>query len=180
MKYALYLLLFGWGLCNFVISRHYRERLSVVEQNFEVVTSQLDTFRLKDSTMVAQVKALKIDYGELETINKDLQTKIEKLKYKKSEIKEVVSYQTIIQKDTILMTANEKGCLTYSDEWLNIEVCEDSLANISLITDATVLITERRKHKFLFFRYGKKERRVLVNSSNPYLEFTHLDYVISD
>jgi hypothetical protein len=130
--------------------------------------------------MVARMKALKLDYDELSKVNVDLEETVRRLGIKKYEVKEVVKVEVREVRDTIIMKEEENGCFSYSDQWLNIEVCEDTISHLTNDVKLDVLITERRKKKFLFWRYGKKERSVLINSDNPYLNITDLNYVIPE
>jgi hypothetical protein len=130
--------------------------------------------------MVARMKALQLDYDELSKVNVDLEQTVRRLGIKKYEVKEVVKVEVREVRDTIIMKEQDNGCFSYSDQWLNIEVCEDTITHLTNDVKLDVLITERRKKKFLFWRYGKKERSVYVNSDNPYLNITDLNYVIPD
>jgi hypothetical protein len=130
--------------------------------------------------MVARMKALKLDYDELSKVNVDLEETVRRLGIKKYEVKEIVKVEVREVRDTIIMKEEENGCFSYSDQWLNIEVCEDTISHLTNDVKLDVLITERRKKKFLFWRYGKKERSVLINSDNPYLNITDLNYVIPE
>lgn len=172
--------------------RSAREEISLLKSNQHTLLSTIDAYKTRDSLHVASVSALQLSLSEykqyraadadlianLKADRKRLQTVVstqtETIRNLKARIKDsvVVRIDSVVHIDTI-------PCFNYSDTWINLTGCIDSgVVNLTIKSYESLLYVEHVvPRRFLFFKYGVKERRQEIVSKNPYTTVRSAEYI---
>lgn len=71
--------------------------------------------------------------------------------------------------DTIFLIPASDSAFSYKDKWASFDVSLKDTSLIFSVRDSlTTYIYSKRKHKFLWFRWGKKETKVDIVNHNPH------------
>lgn len=79
-------------------------------------------------------------------------------------------------RDTIFVGDSLCGTFRYKDSWVTIDV-RDSLLSYEVRDSLTTIVTTDYKHRFLWWKWGKRGYRVTVVSHNPHSRITYNDYI---
>lgn len=172
--------------------RSAREEISLLKSNQHTLLSTIDAYKTRDSLHVASVSALQLSLSEykqyraadadlianLKADRKRLQTVVstqtETIRNLKARIKDsvVVRIDSVVHIDTI-------PCFNYSDPWITLTGCIDSgVVNLNIKSYESLLYVEHVvPRRFLFFKYGVKERRQEIVSKNPYTTVRSAEYI---
>lgn len=92
-----------------------------------------------------------------------------------SDVESVSNSSTSIR-DTIFVGDSLSGSFRYHDSWVTIDV-SDSLLSYEVRDSLTTIVTTDYKHRFLWWRWGKRGYRVTIVSHNPHSRITYNDYI---
>lgn len=163
------------------------------QANTEALLEQTQTYKVRDSLNAARVGTLELTVKELEKyraedakLAQDLKCKNEDLeRLNKAQMKTIeqlrcVPHDTVIQVDSVYITAKAVHC---GDEWYNFEglVTEDEFRGTLQTWDELILTETVQYKRFLFWHTKKvKDRSLEAVSKNPYTEITGLEHIIID
>jgi type II secretory pathway pseudopilin PulG len=172
--------------------RSSKAEISLLKSNQHTLLSTIDNYKTRDSLHVASVSALQLslfEYKQYRAADADLiatlkadrkrlqtvvSTQTETIRDLKARIKDsvVVRVDSVVHIDTI-------PCFNYSDTWINLTGCIDSgVVNLTIKSYESLLYVEHVvPRRFLFFKFGVKERRQEIVSKNPYTTVRSAEYI---
>lgn len=183
-KYLIYaiLALISFGFTEILLSRIKRlksenERLSA---NQEALMSDVKTWQYKDSIWAAETKAITLDRDELKAKNDSIKKELKKLGVRCDELKSTQQVEIRTEIKEVLVpipvTVDSVQCFEYSDKWNYRKVCfktgklpeweEWSLNRLN------IYVSEKPKHRFWFFKWGRRTTLMYVTSDNPKSKIT--------
>lgn len=176
-------------LSFFIYRNNYKEKQRI-NNNYKALQQELVQYKLKDSSNVAEITALRIDKSTLENIFEEQAEEIKQLNIRLKDVKNyskigTTTYITI--NDTIhdsIIVVNDYldtiKCVNVDDPWFKLRGCtEDNIFRGDvLIIDSITVITSIEKKKFLWWRYGYKRSKTTVRSANPYTEINEVKNII--
>lgn len=132
----------------------------------KTLTLRLDELKENESQLTEKCKELEIQLKRVKSIN---QTGTESKYTIKGETHDSIIYVPVSGKaDTLI-------CSDYKDDYISFSYCVDSarIYTADIVTrDTITAIAHRVPKKFLFIRYGTKEIKMEVISSNPHTILT--------
>lgn len=153
-----------------------------LQSNQRALLSDIDHYKFRDSLNAASIQVLTLRTTEFEKHFSDLNAIIKELGVKLKRV-ELLS-QTAIEsryeirapvRDTIFIVANTPEpviaqTLNYHDSHISLEglIINSRFRGAIKTTDTLTQIVHRIPKKFLFFKWGTKELRQEILSSNPY------------
>lgn len=153
-----------------------------LQSNQRALLSDIDHYKFRDSLNAASIQVLTLRTTEFEKHFSDLNAIIKELGVKLKRV-ELLS-QTAIEsryeiqapvRDTIFIVANTPEpviaqTLNYRDSHISLEglIINSRFRGAIKTTDTLTQIVHRIPKKFLFFKWGTKELRQEILSSNPY------------
>lgn len=135
----------------------------------ELILTRRD-FEAYRSETAAVIEALEIDMKKLESITAIQSQTIYELRN--------LPVKTVT--DTLYMPGMEIELIEYSDKWIDLDVrlYADRTADIDVTSRESLICTEWiKRKKFLWFRYGAKERRQEIVSLNPHTEIVKSEFI---
>lgn len=186
--YALAISLVGVFIYNSVL----KERTEDLERNQEVLLSEIENYRTKDSLHVAQVGQLVLSQKELKNSYKDLYRLVKTIKGDKVEAVTTTNTETntifkekvrdsivFINSDTL-----QAKVLHYEDNWTKFEgiLVKDSLTAKIQTRDSLVVVTSLEKKRFLGIKVpiwlsGYRRRVQQVLSKNPNTKIENVQFI---
>ena len=139
--------------------------LSVKQLNF--TNKELRSYRASDLELI---KTLRIDNKRLAQIST---TQIETIYIFETDIKDSVIYENSIPVDTL-------KSLQYKDTWMEFNGVVDSYGgfNGSIVSKDSIMYVEHIIPKrFLFFKWGIKERKQEIISKNPHTTILNAEFI---
>ena len=158
-----------------------------LSNNQTALVDDVEGYRLKDSSYVAEIAILQLKKAEFQTLYyktakelKELGIKLKRLQnVTTSETEHLYVFDTIAVYDSVVRTDNLK-CFEYTDSWIKFNGClnDDDLINTSIKTYDTILtaVSKEYRKNFLFFHW-KPYYKVTLHSKNPYSTVTGAEYV---
>ena len=153
-----------------------RDENSRLSTNIEVLNSDISVLRNSNGDLEATIQALRYDYDELESYKDSIMDELKRLKIKKNEIKVVTNTDYVYRIDTLLVK-EPSGALNYQDEWTTFHMEHDSISFQTSFSLKTYLY-ERKRKKFLFWRYGKRDYYQKIIVDNPNIEIKDTELII--
>lgn len=146
------------------------------EGNIRALTEKAETYRLHDSISVATAAALELKATEASRTIEGLKSKVKELGIRLRDVQSISTIETVTH-DTIYLSetmtkCRDDTCLTYTDGWLNMTLCNnDNGARLSyIIRDSlTSYVHVKYQRKFLWWRW-RPQYQVTVTSHNPRTE----------
>lgn len=158
-----------------------------LKNNQTALVHDIEGYRLKDSSYVAEITALRLQKSEFQTLYyktakevKDLGVKLKRLQnVTTSQTEHLYIFDTLQVYDSVVMFDTLK-CFEYADSWIRFSGClnDDFLMNTAIQTFDTVLtaVSKEYRKRFLFFHW-KPYYKVTLHSKNPYSTITGAEYV---
>lgn len=181
-RVAIALFIFGMiAVFGYCLSKERKEK-QVIGNNYKALEQELVTYRLADSSQVAEITTLQIDKSTLEGV---FSKQAEEIKQLNIRLKDAKSYsktatETIVTindtiRDSILIVNNVVDtlqCVSYADKYLDMFACikDNKMQGQVKVYDSLTIINSVEKKKFWFIRYGVKRVKTSVRTSNPYTE----------
>ena len=162
-------------------SKKLSSQLDTAKGNITTLSTDLNTYKLKDSTNVAEILTLSLSKDEFLNLCSEQQEEIEKLNIKVKNLKQysttsdeyVKEIRTYLH-DTLYINnglIDTMKCFFYSDTWNVISGCieKDSVVALNMVIEDTITQTLEQlyKHKFLWWQWGKNGIKSTIHHSNP-------------
>ena len=178
------------SLQNRKINKIKSER-DLYESNTNVLLGDITHYQTKDSLNAVSVGNLELKISEYKKYREDDYKLIESLKVDKKRLEEIttVQAQTIYElkgtvRDSIIYVDNyiidTLKCLKINDEWFSFNGCigkNNEFSGTFENRDSFVYVEHIIPKKFLFIKYGVKERKQDIVSKNPYTTIINSEYI---
>lgn len=165
--------------------RHEKQRLN---QNIEALTSDVQFYRTLHGESVAEVRSLRLKQSELKQTNEALSEKVKTLGIRLRHINSAAeaATQTEVQfsatlPDSILFrpVADTIHLSLFADKWNSLlaTLAGTRLEGRFTSVDTLHQVVYRVPRRFLFIRYGTKELRQVITSSNPATRLVYSSHI---
>lgn len=157
-------------------------------QNITTLTSDIELFRTRSGESAAEVRSLRLKQSELEQTNAHLSDQIRKLKIRLRQINSLatattqteVGFSTRIPDSVLRRPIVDTIRLPlYADRWNSLQatLIGDRIEGRFTSIDTLRQVVYRVPHRFLFIRYGTKELRQVITSSNPSTRLVYSSHI---
>lgn len=171
----------GWKESKAEAQRYYN--------NTRVLLERCDQYELENGQQVASVGALELDKRMFEERCKDLTAQVEALGLKLKNVQAAskaattskIEIQTIVR-DTIIINADAIDTIKvieWRDPWMEVSgYINNQVADLSITSRDTIYqVIHKIPKRFLFFRWGCKEIRQTMTSTNPHTQIVYTEYI---
>lgn len=159
-----------------------------LNQNIVALTSDVELYRTRSGESAAEVRSLRLRQSELEQTNEALTHQIDQLKIRLRHINSLATAatQTVVEfstqiPDTILRrpVVDTIRLPLYADTWNSVQatLIGDRIEGRFSSVDTLHQVVYRVPHRFLFIRYGTKELRQVITSSNPSTRLVYSSHI---
>lgn len=159
-----------------------------LNQNIVVLTSDVELYRTRSGESAAEVRSLRLRQSELEQTNEALTDQIDQLKIRLRHINSLATAatQTVVEfstqiPDTVLRrpVVDTIRLPLYTDTWNSVQatLIGDRIEGRFSSVDTLHQVVYRVPHRFLFIRYGTKELRQVITSSNPSTRLVYSSHI---
>ena len=159
-----------------------------LNQNIVALTSDVELYRTRSGESAAEVRSLRLRQSELEQTNEALTDQIDQLKIRLRHINSLATAatQTVVEfstqiPDTILRrpVVDTIRLPLYADTWNSVQatLIGDRIEGRFNSVDTLHQVVYRVPHRFLFIRYGTKELRQVITSSNPSTRLVYSSHI---
>lgn len=159
-----------------------------LNQNIVALTSDVELYRTRSGESAAEVGSLHLRQSELEQTNEALTDQIDQLKIRLRHINSLATAatQTVVEfstqiPDTVLRrpVVDTIRLPLYADTWNSVQatLIGDRIEGRFSSVDTLHQVVYRVPHRFLFIRYGTKELRQVITSSNPSTRLVYSSHI---
>lgn len=159
-----------------------------LNQNIVALTSDVELYRTRSGESAAEVRSLRLRQSELEQTNEALTDQIDQLKIRLRHINSLATAatQTVVEfstqiPDTVLRhpVVDTIRLPLYADTWNSVQatLIGDRIEGRFSSVDTLHQVVYRVPHRFLFIRYGTKELRQVITSSNPSTRLVYSSHI---
>ena len=159
-----------------------------LNQNIATLTSDVELYRTRSGDSAAEVRSLRLRQSELEQTNEALTDQIGQLKIRLRHINSLATAatQTVVEfstqiPDTVLRrpVVDTIRLPLYADTWNSVQatLIGDRIEGRFSSVDTLHQVVYRVPHRFLFIRYGTKELRQVITSSNPSTRLVYSSHI---
>ena len=159
-----------------------------LNQNIVALTSDVELYRTQSGESAAEVRSLRLRQSELEQTNEALTDQIDQLKIRLRHINSLATAatQTVVEfstqiPDTVLRrpVVDTIRLPLYADTWNSVQatLIGDRIKGRFSSVDTLHQVVYRVPHRFLFIRYGTKELRQVITSSNPSTRLVYSSHI---
>ena len=159
-----------------------------LNQNIATLTSDVELYRTRSGDSAAEVRSLRLRQSELEQTNEALIDQIDQLKIRLRHINSLATAatQTVVEfstqiPDTVLRrpVVDTIRLPFYTDTWNSVQatLIGDRIEGRFSSVDTLHQVVYRVPHRFLFIRYGTKELRQVITSSNPSTRLVYSSHI---
>lgn len=159
-----------------------------LNQNIVALTSDVELYRTQSGESAAEVRSLRLRQSELEQTNEALTDQIDQLKIRLCHINSLATAatQTVVEfstqiPDTMLRrpVVDTIRLPLYADTWNSVQatLIGDRIEGRFSSVDTLHQVVYRVPHRFLFIRYGTKELRQVITSSNPSTRLVYSSHI---
>lgn len=148
-------------------------------------------YKVADSLSAISSRELVLSRREFEKYRSETAQLISELEVDKKNLENVTSMQaqTIhelrgvqarVVTDTVYMPGTDMRVIEHADKWLDlmIKLYADDTADVDITSRESLVYTEWiKRKKFLWFRYGVKERKQEIVSLNPNTEIISSEFI---
>lgn len=162
--------------------------------NIETLTDNVDLYRTKSGESAAEITSLRLRCSELERLNGEAADRIRDLGIR---LKRVTSAATAVTasrtefdgilRDSIIRpqpygpvtSPDTLRTLFWSDTWTKVHaiIRDDSVSCRIESVDTLHQVVYRIPRRFLFIRFGTKELRQVITSSNPHTRLVYTSHI---
>lgn len=157
-------------------------------QNITTLTSDIELYRTRSGESAAEVRSLRLRQSELEQTNAHLSDQIRKLKIRLRQINSLATAATQTEvgfssriPDSVLRRpiVDTIRLPLYADRWNSLQttLIGDRIEGRFTSIDTLRQVVYRVPHRFLFIRYGTKELRQVITSSNPSTRLVYSSHI---
>lgn len=159
------------------------------QNNFIELTTENEAYKTKEGKWAIDARMLELKASELEQYCSEQTETIKALGVKVRRLESVSTIgirtevevsapirDTVIMKDTVEVLA---GSFHWSDSWLSIDgLIHDGIVDCRVESvDSLTQVLYRVPRRFLFIKYGTKEVRQTIISSNPHSRLIYSEYI---
>lgn len=159
-----------------------------LNQNIATLTSDVELYRTRSGESAAEVRSLRLRQSELKQTNEALTDQIDQLKIRLRHINSLATAatQTVVEfstqiPDTVLRrpVVDTIRLPLYTDTWNSVQatLIGDRIEGRFSSVDTLHQVVYRVPHRFLFIRYGTKELRQVITSSNPSTRLVYSSHI---
>ena len=159
-----------------------------LNQNIVALTSDVELYRTRSGESAAEVRSIRLRQSELEQTNEALTDQIGQLKIRLRHINSLATAatQTVVEfstqiPDTVLRrpVVDTIRLPLYTDTWNSVQatLIGDRIEGRFSSVDTLHQVVYRVPHCFLFIRYGTKELRQVITSSNPSTRLVYSSHI---
>lgn len=157
-------------------------------QNIATLSTDVEFYRTRSGESAAEVRSLRLKQSELEQTNELLANQIQNLKIRLRHINSLAtaSTQTEVKfstqiPDSVLHrpVADTIRLPLYADRWNSLQatLIGNRIEGRFTSIDTLRQVVYRIPHRFLFIRYGTKELRQVITSSNPSTRLVYSSHI---
>lgn len=157
-------------------------------QNISTLTSDVELYRTRSGASAAEVHSLRLKQSELEQLNDDLRDQIRELDIRLRRVNSIATAttQTELTFEVRLPDSVRHRTITdsirlplYADTWSTLQatLVGDRIEGRFLSVDTLHQVVYRIPRRFLFIRYGTKELRQVITSSNPHTRLVYSSHI---
>ncbi len=159
-----------------------------LNQNIATLTTDVEIYRTRSGESAAEVRSLRLKQSELEQTNDLLADQIQDLKIRLRHINSLatattrteVGFSTQIP-DSVLHrpVVDTLRLPLYADSWNSLQatLIGNRIEGRFTSIDTLHQVVYRVPHRFLFIRYGTKELRQVITSSNPSTRLVYSSHI---
>ena len=159
-----------------------------LNQNLVTLSTDVEVYRTQSGTHAAEVRSLRLRHSELEQTNEQLTDQIRDLRIRLRHINSLataststaVEFRTQIP-DSVLRrpVVDTLRLPLYADRWNSLQatLIGDRIEGRFTSVDTLRQVVYRVPHRFLFIRYGTKELRQVITSSNPSTRLVYSSHI---
>ena len=159
-----------------------------LNQNIVALTSDVELYRTQSGESAAEVRSLRLRQSELEQTNEALTDQIDQLNIRLRHVNSLATAatQTVVEfstqiPDTVLRrpVVDTIRLPLYTDTWNSVQatLIGDRIEGRFSSVDTLHQVVYRVPHRFLFIRYGTKELRQVITSSNPSTRLVYSSHI---
>ena len=159
-----------------------------LNQNIATLTSDVELFRTRSGESAAEVRTLRLRQSELEQTNETLTDQIDQLKIRLRHVNSLATAatQTVVEFSTPIPDSVLHRPIVdtirlplYADTWNSVQatLIGDRIEGRFSSVDTLHQVVYRVPHRFLFIRYGTKELRQVITSSNPSTRLVYSSHI---
>jgi hypothetical protein len=172
-----------------------REDRNIYRSNTEVLAESVEQYRTKDSMNVASVRQLQLKINEVEKLRAEDIRLIAKLKVDRKRLQQITTVQTasvyqfqvpledvvIEQADTVTTPIGDTlHCIKVAERWFSVDGCIDGdnrFTGTFRSIDSLFYVEHIVPRRFLFIKWGCKERRQEIGSRNPNTQVLNAEFI---
>lgn len=169
-----------------------KAKTEVYKRDVDVLMSGIKTYKVRDSLNVASVSRLELtlsEYKKYRTFDMQL---IESLNLNTKRLEQITTAHTKTiydlrgeVRDSLVSRDLERPpdtlrCLSIENKWFNLSGCidpENEFSGTFVSRDSLLYVEYIVPKRFLFFRWGVKERRQEILSKNPHTKILNAEFI---
>lgn len=159
-----------------------------LNQNIATLTTDVEIYRTRSGESAAEVRSLRLKQSELEQTNELLADQIQYLKIRLRHINSLATATTQTEvefgtqiPDSVLHRpiVDTLRLPLYTDSWNSLQatLIGNRIEGRFTSIDTLHQVVYRIPHRFLFIRYGTKELRQVITSSNPSTRLVYSSHI---
>ena len=159
-----------------------------LNQNIATLTSDVELFRTRSGESAAEVRSLRLRQSELEQTNETLTDQIDQLQIRLRHVNSLATAatQTVVEFSTSIPDSVLHRPIVdtirlplYADTWNSVQasLIGNRIEGRFSSVDTLHQVVYRVPHRFLFIRYGTKELRQVITSSNPSTRLVYSSHI---
>jgi len=175
-----------------------QERIKVIKEErnsyrntSHTLLEKMDSYQTKDSLNVVSVGQLELKLAEASRYRSEDMKLIETLKVDKNRLQKITTTQTqtiyelnasvrdsIVYRDNYII--DTLRCIQITDKWFDLNGCIDADSQFTgrfENRDSLLYVEHIIPKKFLFIKWGCRERRQEIVSRNPHTRITGAEYI---
>ena len=193
-KYAIYFVIIGIIVSTILLQRAEIKQLTAERNTYKSNTATLLSdakhYQTKDSLNVLSIGTLELSLSEYKKYRESDYKLIQELEADKKRLEKITKTETktkyelrtivkdsIVYRDTGIDTLK---CIQIAEKWFKLNGCSDSNKKFQGTfesIDSLMYVEHIIPKKFLFIKYGIKERRQEILSKNPYTEILSAEFI---
>ncbi len=169
-----------------------KKETKIHKQNEKTLLGTIERYRTKDSLNVVSLSNLQLSLDTYKKYRKEDYELIQRLKIDKKSLQSITTAQvqtttelqftvidTIVYVDSVQI--DTLRCVDYTDDWLTVNGCISNATNefkgVVENRDSLLYIEHIIQRRFLFFRFGVKEKRQEIVSKNPNTMIMNAEFI---
>lgn len=164
---------------------------NLYKNNVNVLLDDIKTYKVKDSLNVASIGVIELRLSEYKKYRAEDMEVIKSLNIDKKRLQQITTSQSktiyelkgsvrdsIIYRDNIII--DTLRCLDITDKWFDLHGClnkSNQFTGTFINRDSLVYVEHIVPKRFLFFRWGVKQRKQEIFSRNPNTVIINAEYI---